>query len=316
MQIPSEMNAAAIDRFGDVLHTERLPVSKPGKHEVLIKVTTAGVGEWDNDLIEGTFQDIKPHFPRVMGSDGAGVVAAVGDGVSRFQVGDRVYGWGLGNANGFFAEYAVIKERDVALVPDSLSFDEAGALAVCGVTALQGLEELGLDPDDRLVIFGASGGVGHVALQLAQILGLQVFAVASGPDGLALVDRLGADAIAEGHSRTLWRDLRHFAPDGFDGALVFAGGRGWKRELLIMRRGGKVVWPNGIDPIPDVPRGIHRKAFDAEDTRSAFERLNQLVARGPFHIELSRRYPLDMAAQALKDVTKHHVGKLAIELSR
>lgn len=317
MQIPSEMRAAAIDRFGDDVHTERVPVPEPGRHEVLIKVATAGVGTWDPDLVEGSFQDIKPHFPRVLGSDGAGTVAAMGRGVSGFEIGDRVYAWGLGNPNGgFFAEYAAVKERDCALVPDSLSFDEAGALAVCGVTALQGLEELALDAGDTLVIFGASGGVGHIALQLAQILQLRVFAVASHDDGVALAARLGADRVAEGHARSLAGELRNFAPDGFDGALVFAGGEGWKRELQAIRHGGIVAWPNGVEPVPVVGKGVHRKAYDGEDTRRAFQRLNELIARGPFHIELSRRYPLDLAAQALRDVQHHHIGKLAIEVTR
>ena len=317
MTIPNEMKAAAIDRFGDVVHLENVPVPEPGKHEVLIKVATAGVGTWDPSLVDGSFQDIKPHFPRVLGSDGAGTIAAVGTGVSRFQVGDRVYAWGLGNAHGgFFAEYAAVKERDVAMVPDSLSFDEAGALAVCGVTAMQGLDELELDAGDSLVIFGASGGVGHMALQLAEILDLRVFAVASKDDGVELAHRLGADRVVEGHARSLVKDLEAFAPDGFDGALVLAGGNGWKRELQTMRRGGTVAWPNGVEPVPVVPKGVHRKAYDGEDTRSAFEQLNDLIARGPFHIELSKRYPLEMTAQALRDVQHHHVGKLAIEVAR
>lgn len=308
-----------MDRFGapDVVHTETLPVPALGKNQVLVRVVSAGVGTWDPELVDGSFQDVEVGFPRVIGSDGAGTVVATGSHARRFSVGDRVYGWGLGNPKGgFFAEYAAMDERELALIPEALSFEEAGSLAVSGLTALAGLERLDLDEGDRLAIFGASGGVGHVALQLAKLMGLRVFAIASGEDGVALVQRLGADAVSEGHNRALLRELKQFAPDGLDGALVFAGARGWKSALSIMRRGGAVAYPNGVEPAPIIPRFVRKHVFDGEDSPSAFRRLNELIARGPFHIAISGRYPLDAAAQALRDVQEHHVGKLTLAIRR
>lgn len=317
-QIPTEMKAAAFDHFGspDVIHTEVVPVPALAKKEVLVRVATAGVGTWDPDLADGSFQDVKKvRFPRVLGSDGAGTVVAVGSGVEKFAVGDRVYGWGFGNAKGgFFAEYVAIPERDIARIPDALPFDEAGALAVVGITALQGLEQLELDAGQSVMIFGASGGVGHVAVQLAELLGLRVFAIASKRDGVELVEHLGADRVVEGHSRTLSRELRAFAPDGFDGALVFAGGNGWAKELRLVRARGRVAWPNGVEPEPIVPRRVKHAAYDGESSPAAFARLGELIARGPFHVELSKTYSLDATAQALRDVQHHHLGKLAIKI--
>jgi NADPH:quinone reductase-like Zn-dependent oxidoreductase len=315
-EIPTEMKAAAIDRFGppEVIHTETLPVPKLGKREVLVQVATAGVGEWDPELIDGSFKIGKVRFPRVFGSDGAGTVVEIGTGVTRVAVGDRVYGWGLASAKGgFFAEYAAIHENDVARIPETVAIDEAGALAVAGITALQGLEHIDLEQGQDVMIIGASGGVGHVAVQLAKRLGLRVFAVASKVDGVELVKRLGADGAADGHKR-FSKSAREFAPDGFHGALVFAGGNGWKEELRLVANGGCVAWPNGVEPVPAVPAGVKRKPYDGEDSAKAFDRLNALVARGPFHIELSKIYPLDEAAKALKDVQHHHVGKLAIKI--
>ena len=316
--IPTKMRAAAMDRFGppSVIHTEVLPVPRLGNKEILVRVATAGVGTWDPELVDGSFQDVAARFPRVLGSDGAGTVVAIGSDVKRFAVGDRIYGWGFANRKGgFYAEYAAIAERDAAKIPRSLSFDEAGALAVSGITALQGLEQLGLDEGQSVIVFGASGGVGHVAVQLAKRLGLRVFAVASRDDGVDLMNRLGADRVAEGHSRSLLREMREFAPDGFDGALVFAGGHGWERELERVIKGGTIAWPNGVEPEPAVPQGVKGKAYDGVDSPAAFARLNELVARGPFHVELSKAYPLDDTAQALRDVRHHHVGKLAIKLT-
>jgi NADPH:quinone reductase-like Zn-dependent oxidoreductase len=315
--IPKEMRAAAMDHFGspEVIHTETLPVPKLGKHDILVRVRTAGVGTWDPSLVDGSFQDIKPRFPRVLGSDGAGTIVAVGDGVTNFDVGERVYGWGFGNPKGgFFAEYAAISERDVASIPDTLSFEEAGALAVSGITALQGLERLELEAGQRILIFGASGGVGHIALQLAKRMGLEVFAIASKPDGVELARHLGADLVADGHDRTLLRQLRDCAPDGYDGALVFAGANGWKRELACVAHGGCIAWPNGVEPVPGVPSGVEGIPYDGTDSPEAFARLNELVSQDRFHVELSKTYALDDTAQALRDVRKHHVGKLAIEL--
>jgi NADPH2:quinone reductase len=317
--IPSQMRAAAFDQFGkpEVVHMETLPIPKLGKTDVLVRVATAGVGTWDPDLVAGTFRDVEVRFPRVIGSDGAGTVVSVGTSVERFSVGDRVYGWGFGNRKGgFYAEYAAIRERDLAPIPDSFSLEQAGALAVAGITAMQGLEQLGLHSGDRVVIFGASGGLGHVAVQLAKILGLQVFAVASKEDGVELARQLGADEVADGHDRSLRRQMRDFATDGFDGALVFTGARGWKRELELVKRDGVVAYPDGVEPPPKVPRGRQRKIYDGNDSADAFARLNDLIQRGPFHVEISRVYPLSATAQALRDVQHHHIGKLAIEMPR
>jgi NADPH2:quinone reductase len=316
-KIPAEMRAAAMDHFGepDVVHTETLPVPSLGRKEVLVRVATAGVGTWDTELVDGSFQVGEPTFPHLPGSDGAGTVVAVGSNVKNVGVGDRVYGWGLGNSKGgFFAEYIAINERELAAVPDSMDLDEAGALAVSGITALQGLEALGLEYGQSVIIFGASGGVGHVAVQLAKALGLRVFAVASKRDGVALAQRLGADGVAEGRIKTLARQLREFEPDGFDGALVFAGGNGWADELECVSQGGRVAWPNGVEPSPTVPRGVKRRVYDGVESPAAFARLNELIARRPFHIELSKTYGLDATARALREVQNHHIGKLAIKL--
>jgi NADPH:quinone reductase-like Zn-dependent oxidoreductase len=316
--IPEQMRAAAMDDYGPprVVHTETLPVPKLGRDDILVRVSIAGVGTWDPDLVDGTVKDVDTRFPRVLGSDGVGIVVAVGAGVDRFAVGDRVYGWGFGNRKGgFFAEYAAIPESKLAHVPASISFEQAGALAVAGVTALQGLEQLQLDDGAHIVIFGASGGLGHVAIQLAKRLGLRVFAVASHDDGVDLATQLGADRVADGHGKKLLHELRDAAPDGFAGALVFAGGNGWGKELELVADGGPVAWPQGVEPVPDVPDGVHAHAYDGEPSRAVFARLNELVSRRPFHIELSRIYSLDAVADAIRDVKHHHIGKLAIEVS-
>src|SRR4051812_47345017 len=173
-QVPPTMRAAAIDHFGgpEALHVEQLPVPQPGVGEILIKVEAAGVGSWDPDLVSGAFTDTEVQFPRVLGSDGAGTVVSVGPRVKKFQPGERVYAWGFGNPKGgFFAEYAVVNQNDAAKIPRNISSLESAALAVDGITAYEGLVTVKAKKGRSLLIFGASGGVGHLAVQLAKRMG-------------------------------------------------------------------------------------------------------------------------------------------------
>src|SRR6266545_2180561 len=127
--IPQTMKAAAIDRFGgpEVLKLESLPVPRPQKTQVLIRIDTAGIGVWDPEVREGEVElGRKRKFPRVIGNDGAGTVVAVGSAVRRFQVGDRVYAFAYDG--GFYAEYVAVSANDVARIPPGLSPRQAGGL--------------------------------------------------------------------------------------------------------------------------------------------------------------------------------------------
>ena len=154
------MKAVAIDRFGGIetLETQELPIPTVGADEVLVHVEAAGVGVWDSFEREGGFAkefNIKPVFPLVLGSDGAGTVEAVGPQVKRFKKGDRVYRISFLNPKGgFYAQYAVVKEASLALIPGKLTMPQAAAMAVDAVTALAGLDTtLGLKNGESLSIF-------------------------------------------------------------------------------------------------------------------------------------------------------------------
>src|ERR1700723_2982251 len=140
------MRAVAIDRFGGVktLKIRELPIPAAGDDEVLVHVEAAGIGVWDPFEREGGFAkefNIKPVFPLILGSDGAGTVEAVGPQAKRFKKGDRVYGISFLNPKGgFYAQYAVVKETSLALIPGTLAMPQAAAMAVDAVRALAGLE--------------------------------------------------------------------------------------------------------------------------------------------------------------------------------
>jgi NADPH:quinone reductase len=315
VSIPKTMKAEIIERYGEpeqVMHTATVPVPKLDDHDVLIDVRTAGVGAWDPELCKGEF-GAEGALPKILGSDGAGTVVAAGSKVKRFHVGDRVYAYGFMNPKGgFYAEYTAVPEDEVAPIPDTLSFDEAGALAVDGLTALAGIEIVELRRGQRFMIFGASGGVGHIALELAKRMGARVLAIASGRDGVALARRLGADEVIEGHDEGIADKARAFAPNGLDAALVLAPGGD---ELLkLVKQGGRIAYPNGVEPPPRRRRGVTMRNYDGYHGRAALERLNKLVAKGPFHVEVSKQYPLEQTPKALADVTRHHLGKLAVRV--
>src|SRR5207302_5201025 len=178
--IPRTMRAAAIDEFGGPITSHTLPVPEVGPDEVLIRVESAGVGVWDRFEREGGFakmMGVTPHFPYVLGSDGAGTVAAVGERAGRrFKPGERVYALALANPKGgFYAQYAAVKADNTSPLPDQLATERAGAMPVDAITALCGLDEtLHLKPGEALMIFGASGGIGHLAVQLAKRMGGRV----------------------------------------------------------------------------------------------------------------------------------------------
>src|SRR5678816_2781874 len=181
------MRAVALDKFGgpEALKIQDLPIPAIEAQEVLIRVEAAGVGAWDPFEREGRFVEImgvEPEFPYVLGTDGAGTIAAVGKDVSRFKEGDRVYAAQLANPKGgFYAQYAAIKSDNVSLIPGHMSVEQAAVLPTDALTALTGLEKvLGLKSGESLLVYGANGGIGHLALQLAKRIGANVLAIRKG----------------------------------------------------------------------------------------------------------------------------------------
>lgn len=206
-------------------------------------------------------------------------------------------------------------EDAVAPIPQGLGTAEAGVLGADGVTALRGLDDqLHLSAGQTLMIYGASGGIGHLAVQLAKRMGARVLAVASGPDGVALVRRLGADAAVDGKRDDVARAARDLAPGGLDAALVLAHGDSLDPALATLRNGGRIAHPNGVEPPPKGPKGVTVLAYDGEPGRDVLEKLNRLIAAGPFHVEVGRAYPLDDAARAHREIEQHHLGKLALRM--
>jgi NADPH:quinone reductase len=177
-----------------------------------------------------------PRLPLVLGTDGSGTIVAVGSRVRRFAPGDPVYAYSFANPKGgFYAEYVAVDVDKVGRPPTVLSMREAGAIPATGLTALQGIDDvLRVAHGNSMVIHGASGGVGSLALQFAKMRGARVLATASGKDGIAFVRGLGADAAADGGRDNLRAAAEAFAPDG--GRC--GPGAGWRHATHATARRG------------------------------------------------------------------------------
>jgi NADPH:quinone reductase len=318
---PQVMQAVAIARFGglETLENTRLPVPSIGPNEVLIRVHTAGIGEWDPFEREGGYakmMGLTPSFPYVLGSEGSGVIAAVGSRVERLAVGDRVYAASFLNPKGgFYAQYTAVDEGQVSRIPGALTLEQAGVMSGVASTALRGLEDkLRLARGESILIAGASGGLGHTAIQLAKRMGARVFAIASHADGVALALRLGADAAVDGREDHILTGLREFAPGGVDAALLAANGGTITEALSAIRDGGRLAYPTGVQPEPELRASVRVEQYNGEPDRDLLERLDRRIAAGPFTVHIARTFPLAEAAAAQRALGEHHLGKLALRI--
>jgi NADPH:quinone reductase len=319
VKLPQTMQAAAIDRAGgpEVISMHTLPVPRPAADEVLIAVNTAGVASWDVGLRRHP-QSIKHSaFPLVLGTDGAGLVAAVGAKVQGFKVGDQVYSYSWDNPHGgFYAEYVAVPAERVGHVPSSLTLRQAGAIATTGLTAIQGIDDaLHLKAGDTLIIYGASGGVGSLALQFAGLRGVKVLATATGEDGLAFVKELGADAGVDGRHGDIAAAAHAFAPAGVDAVLALAGGDTLERCIDALRPGGHVAFPYGVEPEPKARAGVPIIRYNAIPGVKEFERLNSAIAAVKFKVPIQAEFPLAAAAKAQERVEAGHIlGKIILRV--
>jgi NADPH2:quinone reductase len=316
-RIPTTMRAAAIDRLGgpEVLTLHTLPVPEPQPRDVLIALHTAGVGSWDAWMREHGRERAKTRFPFVLGTDGAGLVAAVGSRVRRHEPGDRVYAYDYDDA-GFYAQYVAVPSDKVGRVPPSLDLRKAGAIPTVGLTALQGIDDvLHVRKGESIIIYGASGGVGSLAVQFAKWRGARVLGTASGKDGLAFVRRLGADEVLDHREGDVPDAVRQFAPEGVDALLALASGDSLQHCIAALRPKGRVAYPNGVEPMPPKRRGMAFNAYDAIAGVKEFDRLGRAVEASNLKVPIAAVYPLAEAARAHERIEQGHVlGKVVLKI--
>ena len=320
------MNAIVQDRFGppDVLELREVDQPRPGDGEVLVAVRAASVNPADWYAMTGTPWVARAQLglrrPRSgrLGIDLAGEVVAVGADVTRFSPGDAVFGTG----DGTLAESVAVAEGTLALKPARLSFEQAAAVPVAALTALQGLRDKGrLQPGQRVLVNGASGGVGTFAVQVAKALGAEVTAVCS-TRNVEAARSLGADRVVD-YTR---EDFTGTGPR-HDLLLDVAGSRPWPACRRVLTPQGRLVMvgaPKGsrlLGPLGHIAavRLASLRAsqqvvfFISRSTGEDLTALAELLERGAVTPCVERTYPLAEAANALRCLGEGHArGKLVV----
>jgi NADPH2:quinone reductase len=306
-----DMKAFAITEFGATPEVLDLPAPTPGEGELVVDVEHASINGMDVAVAAGYLKDVMPHeFPVTLGRDFAGTVAATGAGVEQFRVGDPV--WGLIASpslhDGTLSEQLVIPAWSAAVRPDGLESATAGALALAGVAAQTAIDALALKGGETVLIAGATGGVGSIAVQLAKLAGAHVIATATA-DRDAFVRDLGADDVVD-HTGDLAAQVRAVAPEGVDAVVHAAGDPNALADLV--RPGGHIASALGFGQEAAGDRPVTATAVMSIPSSETLGRLADLVTSGKLRVPVGNTYRLDEAASALADFAGHKTGKIAI----
>ncbi|MEU9453340.1 NADP-dependent oxidoreductase [Streptomyces sp. NPDC048277] len=281
----------------------------PGPGELLIAVRAAGVNPVDWKLRNGFRRpgEGEARFPVVLGSEAAGVVEEIGEGVTGFAVGDEVFG---NTPGGAFAEYALLPAAVTAHKPAALSFTDAATLPVAAATGYDGVRQLDLPEGATLLVVGAGGGVGAAAVQIARAWGLRVVGVASEAKK-DFVESLGAVHVASGPD--LAERVRAAVPQGVDGVYDLVGGEALaEAATLLADRTGLIT--AGASPETVAALGGARVA--RARTAAVLDEVAELVVGGELDPHVSGTFPLDQADRALRAVEGGHTrGKIVIEVA-
>jgi len=283
------MKAARVHRFGgpEAITLEDVARPSPGEGEVLIRVKAAGVGPWDAWVRSGRSALPQP-LPLTLGADLSGVVAEVGSGVSAFSAGEAVFGVTNARFTGACAEYAIASAGMIAPRPARLADVDAAAAPIIAVAAWQGLfEEAKLVRGDSVLIHGAAGGVGSLAVQLARWAGLRIIATASVRD-LAYVRGLGADEVVDYHAGRF-----EDSATGMDAVLDCVGGETQRRSFAVLKPGGKLISTvANPDPLLAERHRICARFFLVDVTTARLKQIVALLDRGALCVEIGALFPL------------------------
>ncbi|MCC9312449.1 NADP-dependent oxidoreductase [Kitasatospora sp. RB6PN24] len=317
--MPETMRAIRQHSFGgpEVLKIEEVPRPEPLWTEVLIRVHAAGVNPVDcKTRSGGGILATQGPLPFTIGWDVSGEVVAIGSGVTRFKVGDQVYGMvNFPRVGAGYAEYVTADSRQLAPKPSVLSHEEAAGVPLVALTAWQSLVSVGrIGPGSRVLVHGAAGGLGHIAVQIARARGAWVAATVS-TDRVELVKSLGADEIHD-YTKVRFEELAH----DIDVVVDTVAGENGLRSLRTMRTGGVLVsLPVPPDPqtIAEAERlGLRAVSLTVEADRTDLEDLTALIERGAIKPIIDTVLPLERADKAHELIeTGRAKGKIVLRVA-
>ena len=320
MSVPPQKNAQTmkavrIHNYGEpeVLKYEDAPRPQPANGEVLIRVHATSVNPIDWKVRQGYMKDLWPHkFPLILGWDVSGVVEAIGTGVSRFKKGDEVYSVPDASRDGAYAEYIVVRESELALKPKPLHHVRAAAVPLAAVTAWQALFDAGqLKRGQRVLIHGGSGGVGHVAVQLAKWKGAHVLATASTKNQELLRD-LGVDEPID-YTKQKFEDVAR----DVDLVLDLIGSKTQERSWSVLKKEGNLlslVQPPSVEKAKAL--GVRAAFVAGHPSGAQLAEIAKIIDAGQLAPVIDRILPLSEGRRA-HELSKsgHTHGKIVLRVS-
>lgn len=311
------MKAIALESFEGGPRLLELPTPQIGPKEVLIRVHASSVNGIDSVVASGMAKGMMEYqFPVVLGRDLAGVIEGVGPEVTRYSIGDEVFGYIAKSVlhGGSWAEYVSAPEdMFIAAKPKRLDFTSAAAIPLAGSAALAGIEALAPARAAKVLIIGATGGVGSYAVQMAARRGATVIATGY-PEDEAYLRDLGASEVVD-YSRDVALEIRRRYPEGIQGLLDLVHfGDSFGEFAALVVPGGRAASSLGAANVEDLAaRGVTATNFSAKADPETLGRLAELADSGELRTPLQQVYRLEEAGKALEDFRGRTRGKIGIE---
>ncbi|SFE53889.1 NADPH:quinone reductase [Chitinophaga sp. CF118] len=300
------MKAVAVSKFKSAPEVMELPkpTVKPGT--LIIRVAAGGMNPFDWKLTDGILDGKMPHqFPLIMGTDGAGIVESVGEGVTHFKEGDVVYGQFIHApiGEGAFAEYAIVPDSVIiSRAPAKISLTEAAAIPTAGMTAQQLVEKSGLKHEQTLLLVGATGGVGSFLIQLANMQGIYVIATVSDDEGASRVTELGARETINYKKLSVDHEIKAKYPDGVDGLIDLASNaEAFKTMSALVKDGGVALTTNFVaDSHALKEKNITGGNFETKSTVESLDSLTDAVNNGMLKVSVAAVISLEEVPAAIE----------------
>ena len=289
------MKAAVIREYGAAIEISDVPQPALLADSVLIEVHAASVNPVDGIVQAGYLKEMMPiNFPFTMGFDVSGVVVEVGDQVRKFKIGDEVFSRPNGMQAGTIAEYAVIKEEELAIKPSNISHQEAASIPLVGLTAWQAMVTKGnLQKGQKILIHAGSGGVGTLAIQMAKHLGAEVATTTSAVNA-EMVKNLGADVVIDYKTQKFEEEL-----SDYDLVFDMMGGEIMEKSFKILKKGGCLVSIKGEDSKGLAKQyGVRFEAFFMWPSGEMLSQLAQLISDGALKPVIDRTFLIDQVQEA------------------
>lgn len=312
-----EMRVAKYNEFNGPKGVEvgKLDVPELKEGEILVRIKAAGVNPVDAVITKGYYKDMMPHsFPVIPGWDFAGVIEERGHAARRFEVGDEVFAYARRPEVkwGTFAEYIVIPDSYVAKRPANISMEAASAIPLAGLTAYQSLYQYGkLSEGQKLLILGASGGVGSFAIQLAKAKGAEVIGVASSKNH-DYMKSLGADHTIDYNDGDVGEAVKEIYSEGVDLIFDCTSGETLQQSLKCLKDSGKLV--SILNQGEDLDPKIDHQFVFVEPNALQLDHLRQLVEDEKIKVQVNSVFSLEEVVEALEQIeTSHTTGKIVIK---